>query len=111
MSNGLWRPVLGCQVGVASLLAPRISRTTNAMTPPITRIGHSIIGRNITHRVELSCVALHHCIQSHHDHMARLPYASNIAYHGANLSAPKFKTETLLPPHCRAIAAFQLSMS
>jgi hypothetical protein len=37
--------------------------------PPIIKIGQSI-GRNIGHGIVPSHALFHHCMQSHHDHMA-----------------------------------------
>jgi len=67
--NFEWRLASRRQIDGVSVLRPRSSSITKTMMPPIITIGQSI-GRNIGHGIALSQALFHHCMQSHHDHMA-----------------------------------------
>ena len=64
-------PSMRRQVGGVSVQPPRSSSITKTIMPPIIKIGQSI-GRNIGHGIVPSHALFHHCMQSHHDHMANL---------------------------------------
>src|SRR5215469_1426184 len=71
ISNGVWRLASRRQIGGVSVLPRRVNRITKTITPAIITIGESI-GRNIGHGIVPSHALFHHCMQSHHDHMALL---------------------------------------
>jgi len=84
ISNGVWRLASRCQIAGVSVLPPRINRITKTITPAIITIGQSI-GRNIGHGIVPSHALFHHCMQSHHDHMA--PLSREMVVKGISVTA------------------------
>ena len=84
ISNGVWRLASRRQIAGVFVLPPRINRITKTITPAIITIGQSI-GRNIGHGIVPSHALFHHCMQSHHDHMA--PLSREMVVKGISVTA------------------------